>query len=258
MITLHPPIYNNGSTVCGRMTFKNNSSTSATGVVVNVTVPPELTVNNGWFTSKGSYNGSNEWVIGILGPQEEVYLDVCFVLTDATALPLEVKGVISAVNCDINESNNTYCIKIDGLTCEDVAECGFITEITSVDGSITVTQTGPNSIDLSQTELDWHLEQSTEVGPNGEVCFRMIDRANGDALVGTDPLFCIPIPNTIISPNGTVDIVLNGTTFEVEVPISADADNLLSLGSDNKHYLDAQDVHDAIASADLNCANLGL
>lgn len=119
-----------GQTICVPIEVNNDSAVSASDVIVKLKKVPDGLSYSTSDLNRGEFDENiNTWILGVLGEKEQgVMGNFCFVITDDSKAPFVFNFEVSLSEyCDTCKEKTQYCVKITGLTCNDLADCGLLT-----------------------------------------------------------------------------------------------------------------------------------
>lgn len=223
------PIIKDGSTVClsslngtdKRFKVINNGPTEAV-VSATLALPAGLSVNT-YTASQGTFDsGTGIWSVGVLAANGSATIDFCLTIADTCELPALVTLTVNNDSCVESETDdNVGSRTISGVTCCDIVECL---------GTITYT---------------FNAGETASIGDDGN---------------GTDDVVASEIIH-LHSTDGTVNTTVTpdagGAIIALTVPVSTDGGQLLTLGLDNKHFIDIDAIFDAMDALPLDCTSIG-
>lgn len=128
MILVSQNIYvtGNGDTWIWPITVKNNSTISATSVVVTNTFNTGFTVDS-VVASQGSYNtGTGVWTIGTMAPNSTVTLNITCTVTDINSAPFTLDSTVSSFGTETTPLDNEASGIVRSL-CDSFSSC-FVNE----------------------------------------------------------------------------------------------------------------------------------
>jgi len=124
MILVSQNIYvtGNGDTWIWPITVKNNSTISATSVVVTNTFNTGFTVDS-VVASQGSYNtGTGVWTIGTMAPNSMVTLNITCTVTDINSAPFTLDSTVSSFGTETTPLDNEASGIVRSL-CDSFSSC---------------------------------------------------------------------------------------------------------------------------------------
>lgn len=124
MILVSQNIYvtGNGDTWIWPITVKNNSTISATSVVVTNTFNTGFTVDS-VVASQGSYNtGTGVWTIGTMAPNSTVTLNITCTVTDINSAPFTLDSTVSSFGTETTPLDNEASGIVRSL-CDSFSSC---------------------------------------------------------------------------------------------------------------------------------------
>ena len=216
------PIINDGDTIClsslngtdQRFKVINNGPVEAV-VSATLALPVGVTVDS-YTASQGSFDGGTGiWSVGVLAANGSATIDFCFTIADTCELPALVTLTVANDSCvEAETGDNVGTRTLSGVTCCDIIDC------------------------LGTIDFIFEGDTTNTIGGNTLGTFTPVE---GETI-------------HIWSSDETVDIALaaavGGGTIDFTAPVSGDAGQLLTLGADNKHFIDVAAIVTALEADD--------
>lgn len=222
-------IIKDGDTIClstlngvdQRFKVINNGPVEAT-VSATLALPAGLSVDS-YVASQGTFDdGTGIWSVGVLAKNAMATIDFCLTVADSCDFPAIITLTYNNDSCvESDTTNNVGTRTLSGVTCCDIVTCLGTIQYTIEAGTTAVLgddALGTDTVDAGETFHLW-------------------------------------------SSDGTVDLAVSadagGAVIDVATPVSTDANNLLTLGADNKHFIDIDAIFADMTALPLDCTSLG-
>jgi uncharacterized repeat protein (TIGR01451 family) len=109
-----------GNLVYFKVTVTNTGAATNKDVIVTFTLPTGLAYKT-YKTTVGSYSHSNAvtqiWTVGTVPVGQSHSITVTYKVTDFGEVPYDVEAVISGLNIDPNDTNNTLILHVEASVC---------------------------------------------------------------------------------------------------------------------------------------------
>ena len=223
------PIINDGDEIClsslngsdQRFKVINNGPVEAI-VSATLALPVGITVAS-YTASQGSFDsGTGVWSVGALAANGSATIDFCLTIDDTCELPAVITLTVNNDSCvEAETGDNVGTRTLSGVTCCQVIECLGTIEFTvnaGDTGTITDDGNGTDNVEASQILHVWSSDDSID-------------------------------PSVVVDAGGAI--------LDLVAPPSTDADQLITVGTDGKHFLNIEAVIAALEAVPLDCAEIG-